>query len=260
MILIDKIAYYSAIRHKSPFLKSAFAIGSLLICVTARSFVLSALLLIIMGWATLKYSQPSISQYLKLMLGPFSFLILGTAAIAVNWTSSPMDLWNVAMGNHYLAVSWYSLETAVRLILVSLASLSCLYFLTLTTPMLDLFYVLKRLHCPSLIIELMMMIYRFIFVLLEMAVSILTAQNCRLGNRDFKTSLESMGRMFSVLLIRALEKSNRLYDSMESRCYDGELNVLQECAPSTLKERGIIGSFLLLLTAITVACKWYGGI
>lgn len=260
MILIDKIAYYSAIRHKSPFLKSAFAIGSLLICVTARSFVLSALLLIIMGWATLKYSHTSASQYTKLMLGPLSFLIMGTVAIAVNWTTAPMDLWNVAMGNHYLAVSWYSLETAVRLILVSLASLSCLYFLTLTTPMLDLFYVLKRLHCPSLFIELMMMIYRFIFVLLEMAVSILTAQNCRLGNKDFKTSVESMGRMFSVLLIRALEKSNRLYDSMESRCYDGELNVLQECTPSTSKEKGLIGSFLFLLAAIAVVCKWYGGI
>lgn len=260
MILIDKIAYYSAIRHKSPFLKSTFAIGSLLICVTARSFVLSALLLIIMGWATLKYSHTSVSQYTKLMLGPLSFLIMGTVAIAVNWTTAPMDLWNVAMGNHYLAVSWYSLETAVRLILVSLASLSCLYFLTLTTPMLDLFYVLKRLHCPSLFIELMMMIYRFIFVLLEMAVSILTAQNCRLGNRDFKTSVESMGRMFSVLLIRALEKSNRLYDSMESRCYDGELNVLQECTTSTSKERGLVGSFLFLLAVIMMACKWYGGI
>ena len=260
MILIDKIAYYSAIRHKSPFLKCAFAIGSLLICVTARSFVISFLLLIIMGGTTLKYSHTSVSQYTKLMLGPLSFLILGTIAIAVNWTTSPMDLWNVALGSHYLAVSWYSLETAVRLILVSLASLSCLYFLTLTTPMLDLFYVLKRLHCPSLFIELMMMIYRFIFILLEMAGSILTAQNCRLGNKDYKTSVESMGRMFSVLLIRALEKSNRLFEAMESRCYDGELNVLQDSVPSTLKERGVIGGFLFLLTIIMFACKWYGEI
>ncbi|MBN7771900.1 cobalt ECF transporter T component CbiQ [Clostridium aminobutyricum] len=255
MIVIDKLAYYSAIRDKSPFLKCAFAIGTLLICVAARSFVISFLVLSIMGCATVRYSRTSFFQYMKLMLAPLAFLAMGTVAIAVNWTSQPMDLFNIAVGDKFLAVSWYSIEYAVRLILVSLASISCLYFLTLTTTLLDLLYVLKRLHCPNLIIELMMMTYRFIFVLLEIAVSILTAQNCRLGNRSFRSSMEGMGGMLSVLLIRALDKSNRLFEAMESRCYDGELNVLQESKPSSWMEKGLILSFLIILTAIAIWCK-----
>lgn len=258
MILIDKLAYSSAIRNKSPFLKSAFAIGVLIICVAARSFILSCIILIMMGCATVLYSRTSFFQYIKLMIAPFAFLAMGTVAIAINFTTQPMDLFNIAIGNKYLAVSWYSLAYSIRLILVSLSSISCLYFLTLTTPMLDLMYVLKRLHCPSLIIEIMMMTYRFIFVLLDMAASITTAQNCRLGNINLKTSIKAMGAMLSVLLIRALNKANILFEAMESRCYDGEIKVLYENNRAGIREKVAVICILVILTMVAIWCKLNG--
>lgn len=260
MMIIDKLAYSSQLRYKSPFLKSAFAVGTLLICVAARSFVISAIVLILMGCLTVFYSRTSLSHYIKLMTAPFAFLALGTVAIAVNFTSAPMDLFSLPIGAHYLAVSYASLCYAIRLIVVSLASISCLYFLTLTTPVLDLLAVLRRLHCPWIIIELMMLIYRYIFVLFDMAIAIMSAQNCRLGNRDAKTAIQAMGLMLSVLLVRALNKSTLLFDAMESRCYDGEIRVLNESKPSSRKEKLVVSTFLIALLVVSAVCKWNGGI
>ena len=92
--------------------------------------------------------------------------------------------------------------------------------------------MLRRLHCPWLLLELMLLIYRAIFVLLDIAGAIQTAQNCRLGNRSFSSKLRCMGQMLSVLLVRSLKKSSLLYDAMESRLYDGRIRVLEETAPA----------------------------
>ena len=116
----------------------------------------------------------------------------------------------------------------------ALASVSCLYFLSFNTPMPDILNVLRVMRCPRIILELMLLIYRYIFVLLEIASNLRTAQNSRLGNKDYRTSLKSFGALASALFIRAIKKSNALYDAMESRCYDGTIRVLNETYPCLL--------------------------
>ena len=75
-----------------------------------------------------------------------------------------------------------------------------------------------------------------------------TAQKARLGNRNFRTSFSSFGALLSVLFIRAIQKSGRLYDAMESRCYDGTIRVLHQQYPVKRKELFLcIGYELLLL-------------
>ncbi len=252
MIVIDKLAYSSKFRYKSPGLKASFAVGSLLICVGAQSFAVSFITLAVMAFLTVFSSRISVAGYLKLMCIPFGFMILSTIAVVVNITNQPMDLFSVAIGGKYLAVSHSSLMEGIRLVAVALASVSCLYFLTLSTAMLDLLSVLRALRCPKIMVELMMLIYRYIFVILDMASAITTSQNCRLGNKDFITELRSLGQMLAVLLIRSLKKSSLLFDSMESRCYDGEIRVLNEAYPADKIESAVVAGFLILMMGIAV--------
>lgn len=259
-ILIDKLAYSSHLRNESPFLKSFFAVGTLLLCVGARSYVISAIVLLCMGCLTVCRSRTSLSHYIKLMTAPLVFLTLGTVAIAVNFTSQPMDLFSLPLGDHYLAVSWSSALYAFRLAAVSLASVSCLYFLTLSTPLMDLLTVLARLRCPWVLIELMLLIYRYLFVLMDLASAILTAQKCRLGNRNLRTAIGSMGQMLAVLLVRALSKSGQLFDAMESRCYDGRIRVLMDTQKARPGQWAAVILFLCALTVLAVFCRTHGGI
>ncbi|MEL7656026.1 MAG: cobalt ECF transporter T component CbiQ [Bacillota bacterium] len=252
MFIIDKLAYSSKLRYKSPAIKASFAIGNLLICVGARSFIISLITLAVMGGLTVLSSKISVLRYLKLMFIPFGFMVLSTIAIVINITDRPMDLFSISFGSKYLAVSYNSLTEGMKLIAVSLASVSCLYFLTLSTSMLDLLALLRRLHCPKIMIELMMLIYRYIFVILDMASAITTSQNCRLGNKDFMTELRSTGQMLAVLLVRSLKKSSLLFDSMESRCYDGDIRVLNEYYPAEKLDIIGVASFLTLMLAIAI--------
>lgn len=228
MITIDKLAYSSKLRYKDPSLKAFLSIGILLICVITRSNIVSLVTLLFMGSITLFYNNISLVYYIKLLTIPLLFLLLSTIAIIFSITTHPLDLFSIKIGSHYLSVSISSALLASNLILTALGSISCLYFLSLTTPFTDLLSVLAKIHCPFIIMELMLLIYRYIFVLLDISLTIQTAQKSRLGNKNFKTSLYGISQMLSVLLIRSFKKASYLYDSMESRCYDGEIRVLTE--------------------------------
>ena len=117
----------------------------------------------------------------------------------------------------------------------------------------DILEVLGKLHCPGLLIELMLLIYRFIFILLNTASAITTSQNCRLGNKDYRTSLMSFGLLGSVLMMRAISRSNKLYDAMEARCYDGRIQVLSENQPPRKK---IIAAIAVFDTALFIFALW----
>lgn len=260
MMMIDKLAYSSPIRYKNTGLKGLFAIGTLLICVGFRSFTISMAVLVIMSLSVLKYSSVSPIRYFKMMAAPMIFLLLGTIAIIVDFDDKPVGLIWLAAGSKYIVITAGAVIYALRLILISLASVSCLYFLILTTTMLDLLAALKRMHCPWLLLELMMLIYRFIFVLLDIALAITRAQYCRLGNRNIKTTIYSMGNMLATLFIIAMDKSSRLFDAMESRCYDGELQVLVEHHPVEKRDAVLLGVYLLLLLGIAIICYLKGGL
>ena len=161
-----------------------------------------------------------------------------------------MDLFALPLGSRYLTGSRAGLAYALQLIFTALASVSCLYFLSMTTPMPDILNVLHKLRCPRLLGELMLLIYRYIFVLLDTAGKIRISQLSRLGNRDYGTALKSFGAMGSVLMIRAVTRSKALYDAMEARCYDGTIQVLSEENPPEKRDIILIILFECFLLVI----------
>ena len=224
MIAIDQLCYRTKLRYHNAGEKFAFTTLTLLFCVVSRSVVIAGIVLVTTGILTIYKGGIPFFRYLKFLTVPLVFLILSTVAI-------------------------------VQLILTALASVSCLYFFSFSTPVTDFIHVLQKLHCPRLIIELMLLIYRFIFILMEISSAITTAQNSRLGNKDFITSCKSFGFMASALLIRAIKKSNLLYDAMESRCYDGTIRVLHENFPPKRREILYILLFETFLLAVTVILR-----
>lgn len=252
MILIDKLSYSSKLRHRNPTIKFIFTVITLLVCVLSRSITVSLITLVVMGSLIVIYNGTSLSYFLKLMSLPLAFLILSTVAIVINFSSEPLSAFAIPFFRWYITGSMEGVLYAVQLILTALSAVSCLYFLSLTTPITDILMVLKRLHCPELLIELMLLIYRFIFVLLDLASALTIAQKSRLGNKDLKTSCKSVGSLMAVLLVRSFQKSGKLYDAMESRCYTGKIMVLNEGYNTKTGEIVFICMFEVLLIAVAV--------
>lgn len=255
MITIDMLCYYSRLRYMNAMEKFTYAALTLIFCVVSRSLAMAVLVLAVNGILTVKKGGIPFFRYWHYLMVPLTFLILSTLAVIVNISHTPFDAFAIPVGDHYLTASYASIYQGVQMILTALASVSCLYFLSFNTPMTDILSVLKRLHCPDLLVELMLLIYRYIFLLLGISFSISLSQDARLGNRDLKTSMRSFGAMVSVLLVRAMARSGTLYDAMEARCYDGRLQVLDEQYPPKRKEILWIFFFEILLLILTIWSK-----
>lgn len=252
MILIDKLCYQSGLRYVNAAEKFVYAVLSLVFCIASPSAAAPLLVFLVNGILTVGKGKIPLSHYIKLLLVPAVFLLLGTAAILIEFSRVPMDAFAFQIGKWYLTGSKHSMIHVFRLWITALSAVSCLYFLSLNTTMTDILEVLRKMRLPALLIELMMLIYRFIFLLLETASDIMTAQESRLGNRDYRTKIRSFGSMASALFIQAIRRSNALYDAMESRCYDGRIRVLSQEQPAKKKEIVGIAFFESLLLLITI--------
>lgn len=226
MIVIDKLSYSSGLANVSPEEKFVYAVLTLMVCVVSRSAAAAVAVLAVNGFVNIKKGRVPVRLYLKYLMIPLIFLLFSTLAILVNVSKEPLDAYAIPLGNYYLTSSFVGLKRGVQMILTALASVSSLYVLSFHTPVTEILDVLKKWHFPGLFIELMFLTYRFIFILMEGASAVLTAQKARLGNRNLKTSIQSFGQMASILFVRSLKQSDALYNAMESRCYDGEIRVL----------------------------------
>jgi len=187
------------------------------------------------------------------MIVPLSFLLIGVLTIAFSVSTNPSGFW-LAQTMHGLTVGirYPDLITAVHLFLRSLGAVSCLYFLALTTPMTEIITVLNKLKVPVIITELMVLIYRFIFVFMETATTIRRAQLSRSGYVSMKCSFRSLSLLFSALLGKVFLKSQELYNSMAARCYSGEIKVLTKKRPVSPRNYLIITGLEIPLILLNV--------
>lgn len=252
MIVIDKLCYLSKLRYTNPSEKFAFAIITLVLVVISRSIAMGIVILFLNTYLTVILGGIPHKRYIKLMIIPLTFIFLSTLAIAINFSRVPLDLFSIPLGKYYITSSFESVHRCTQLIITALSAVSCLYFLALNTTMVDILSVLRKLHCPKLVCELMLLIYRFIFILLDVAYHIRTAQLSRLGYKNYKSSLIDYSTLVQTLFIKSVTKSRYLYYAMESRGYDGEINVLEENYTLSKKNIILITGFELFLLAWTI--------
>ena len=254
MLLIDKLSYQSKLRYVNASEKLVYALLTLVLCVLSRSVKVAVLVFAVNGVLTVGKGGIPLFRYIKLLMIPLAFLAAGTAAVMINVSRTPMDAFALPAGEWYITGSCEEIRRGLRLCVTALSAVSSLYFLSLNTVMTDILCACRKLHFPSLLTELMLLIYRFIFVLFETASSITVSQQSRLGNRSFKTRIRSFGKLGSSLFILALKRSGALYDAMESRCYDGSIRVLSREQPAKAGEIAVIALYGAVLVLVWLLC------
>jgi cobalt/nickel transport system permease protein len=262
MINIDTYAYSSRLKDVNPLRKLAFSLLTLCVCLWSGSITVSVLILFIMGGLTVVKGGIPKLLYLKLIMLPVGFLMISVFTIAVNVSEKPADFFcSLAVFGTHVGMSRTGVFRAIVLFFKALGAVSCLYFLSLNTPMVDLLGVLRKLKVPRLLIDLMELIYRFIFVFLETADSMITAQNSRLGYSSIASLYRSLAALASTLFIRSYKRSDDIFTALESRGYDGELNVLQEPVETRISQfiMPVVMNLLLILTTLLLR-RYMGGI
>ena len=261
MISIDKLSYISELRHVNPREKFVFAILTMLLSIYLNNILVSIIVIILMGFITVYKGKIPLGSYFILMLIPLSFLVIGVITIAVNIGAySRETLFGFSILNIKFGCTMESIIACVKVLFRSLAAVSCLYFLSLNTPIVEILSVLKKLKVPKLFVELMSLIYRFIFIFLETVNMIYISQNSRLGYSNLKTSYNSLGKLVTSLFLSSYKRSQDMYTALESRCYDGDINVIENSYKISYKNLFMIILLEIFLILVAINESVIGGL
>ena len=248
---VDYSAYASHMRSWNATFKIIFSMLCLLLCLILNNIYVSIAVILIMGYMTVVIGGLELDHYISMLLIPIVFLLFGSAAIAVGFSWNSVGQYNLnVFGWFYIYCSQASLWKASGLIFKALGAVSALYMMTLTTPLSELIVVLRKAHIPKVIIELMNMIYRYIFIMLDTHSRMKNSAEARLGYVDFKTSCYSFGQVASNLLIVSLKRGTDYYNALESRCYNGDLQFLEEEKP--IRKNQVAGAAVVVALLILI--------
>lgn len=126
----------------------------------------------------------------------------------------------------YIGISKISIDTSIHILFRAISCLTCVYFFMLTTPFNQLIFLLKKLHLPDNLIEVTMLIYRFIFILLEEVSDIKKSQELRFGYVNLKTSYKSLGILVNLLYRRIMKRYDDMCVSLDIKLYDGKFHII----------------------------------
>ncbi|HZZ82592.1 MAG TPA: cobalt ECF transporter T component CbiQ [Gemmataceae bacterium] len=131
-----------------------------------------------------------------------------------------------------LGVITLSVTGTLRLVTLTAkigAVLSLMLVLLATTPLPDIFKAARALWMPRLLVFLMLLTYRYVFLLVEEFARLRTALRVRgFRNRADLHSYRTVGQVAGTLLVRSHERSERVGQAMRCRGFDGEFRSLHE--------------------------------
>ena len=253
MHIIDRYAYSNKIRAIDPAQKGGLALAVLLLCLILNEPGVGLLAVAWMWGLVVWWAGLPGAVFGRVIAAELLFMILATVGVALSVSldapANP-EAWLLPLGPLWFSTDPEAIQLAMLLVSRALGAAAAMNFLALTTPLVDLIDLLRRLHVPNLLIDLMTVIYRFIFVLLESLERMIVAQESRLGYSSYRRGMVSAGLVGSHLFIDAYRRAQRLQIALESRGYTDELQVLPS---TTVRDKallwlssGVVGSLLLV--------------
>ncbi|MBF0177519.1 MAG: cobalt ECF transporter T component CbiQ [Magnetococcales bacterium] len=217
MHVLDQIAHENAWSRRGTGGKVFLTFG-LMGTALGGSPPFAAILVLV---ATLLLARLSALVPMRIFLGvlavPLGFLATGlpVLALSVGWQGGPVLLWSAA-----------GATDAMLLGVRSLATLSAMLLLSMTTPPMRLISLGQRVGLSPVFVDLAMLTYRLLFVLSDVALSGFRSQSFRLGYQGWRTSLRSLSLLVAGLLGRTMHQAQRLETGLAARGHTGALPVL----------------------------------
>ncbi len=118
-----------------------------------------------------------------------------------------------------------------QLFVVALAKTTSLVTIALvvlaTAPLQDTFKAARALRVPGVLVQLLLLTYRYVFLLFDEFSRLRTALRVRgYRNRASLHSYRTIGQVAGTLLVRSHERAERVGQAMRCRGYDGEFRTL----------------------------------
>jgi cobalt/nickel transport system permease protein len=203
---LDTVAWSSRWRFRSVAEKVALCGGLLLCAVSLPPWPSAPLVVIATVVAGRKAGLPG-THLPRMLRVPLIFISVAAVSTAVS----------VDPAGPTLTTSAEAVLRACDAAGRAVAATAALMLLASTTPMSDLTDSIRRLGLPPACTDVITVMYRMIFLLLESIGTVRKSQTARLGYSSLSRSVRSAGLMTAAVLIRAWRRSHALERGLAGR-------------------------------------------
>ena len=192
----------------------------------------------------------------SLLAVPFILIALPSVFLRPGNVLTEWDL-----GLWRMTVSDDGLVFFASVLLKSWTAVTAAALLTAVTPPLQLLEALASLRVPALLVAVVSLMYRYLFVLVDEVQRLLRARSARSAKIDGQAGgplawrARAAGGMAGALLIRSLDRSERIYLAMLARGYDGQVR-RTAAGPLRRSSYMALAVVLAVFAAIAVASRW----
>ena len=243
-MLIEQAAYGNRWRRVSPAAKGAFALAGLLAAFAAPTPLTAALVAALLAGVACLGAGVAPGLYLRVAAPAAGFLTLSTVTLLVTVDSDLSWRW--------APEAW---PRVAALGARALAALAALLGLVLSTPLPDLLGLLRRLRCPDVLLDLMVLCYRTLFVFSAALHDTATAQRARLGYTSTRLTRRSLGLLAANLTLQIWQRAHALHLAAQARNGDGALRFLSPVFPHARRDTllaAISGCLLIAAARLSV--------
>lgn len=159
----------------------------------------------------------------------FVALPFALAAVTVIFTLPGASVATWTVGPWTLTATAPGLIRFGSIVVRSLLSVQMAILLAATTPFPDLLHALGHLRVPSVLVAIVAFMYRYLFVLTDEVQRLLRARAARSarpagggGGGSLRWRAHVTGSMAGQLFVRGYDRSERVYQAMLARGYDGQ--------------------------------------
>lgn len=163
----------------------------------------------------------------------FVALPFALAAITVIFTLPGQPVFTLPLGGWHLTATDAGLTRFTSIVIRSWLSVQMAIILVAATQFPDMMHALRHLRVPGLLVAVISFMYRYLFVLADEVLRLLRARESRSAHIPGYKSGGSIlwrarvaGNMAGQLFVRSYERSDRVYNAMLARGYDGHFLTL----------------------------------
>ena len=221
-IRMDALAYSSRMLSWAPLGKLILVIAVLVVNVMTDS-VITAFAVLALGLALMAYST---NMRIPFMLGvaiaeAILILLVACGIISINGDHSQPCIWSA----DFLWLDFYmtadSFNQAWLVLLRSVAGITMMMAFATSTPIPHLAQALRQIRIPDEICEIVVLIYRYAFLLLERMDTMWSAAGSRLGFSGIRRSISTVASIAVGIFTSSMNLADKAQVSLECRGYRG---------------------------------------
>lgn len=226
---MDALAYSSRMLHWAPLGKLLFVITVLIVNICTNSMMVPFITLAI-GLGLMAYSTNfKIPFFIALALAEaILILAIGCGMISITGDAGTEAFWDTNILWMHVHMTEDSFNKAWLVLFRGFAGMAVMMSFATSTPIPHLSQALKQIHMPTEVSELVVLIYRYGFLLIERMEVMWNAAACRMGFNGFMNTMRTTASIAVGIFISSSNMADKAQIALECRNYKGVFPVYNE--------------------------------